>query len=245
MDQSLKPAKSKLEYCFYFLLIPLYAFLYTAVGHLAENRGLDYGRLLTLNLDHSVPFIPLLVIPYVLTFFYLYFAVFYLNSSIFFLRRTVWSILALALMLNLFYFLIPTYYPMRIDVGSLSSNSVLNKIMLYTYSWETSWNSFPSSHIAFPWLILRICMLEMPGSRLLISLKVFFVLVMLSVITIKVHFLLDILGGVIAAEFIYQFVYKILARNNQWVSKVQPIHMLYGYSGILIAVVLICVIDKI
>lgn len=200
-----------------FSLFVLNNFYYLLSATIAAKRAIDYGYLLQLPIDKTIPFIPLFIIPYLLTWIYPIFAIVYIMHKKIaverqFIRRISVAVGLLIITNCLVYVIFPTYYPYRVNLDLLQNYGFLGQLVQYIYLHEPVCNSSPSSHIALPWLIYRAFDYYLPKDKYLNLFKVFFALTVISVVTIKIHFLLDILFGILAAELVFQVVLKKLDR---------------------------------
>lgn len=199
-----------------FILIVSYILLqalgYHKIGSLSAERHLNYGPFLELTLDKTFPFLPFFIFPYILTWIYPAIAIFFCIKANPGRRREVFtkflfSLIILTIMTYLCYLLFPTHYPYRVDLKNLEDDPVLS-LVSYIYQYEPNWNEFPSSHIAFPYLILKILLQYVQNRLFLIPYGMMFILTVISVLAIKMHFVLDILGGILLAEVLFIFFFK-------------------------------------
>ena len=183
--------------------------MYLDVALIASSRSIDYGRYLASAWDLKIPFIPLFIIPYICAWIFVPLCLYYItyHQSIYFFRRACLSILTLSIVLVFCYIAFPVHYPFRVKMAQFSEPSIFLDMILYNYQYQPAWNEFPSSHIAIPWLTLRM-MSQTPFKGVTILFNLYFLLLATSVIAIKIHFILDILGGIIVAELVHQRIFK-------------------------------------
>lgn len=111
-------------------------------------------------------------------------------------------------------------FPTRIDRPDITVNTLSDMVMNYVYSSDTPVNLFPSMHCLISWFCyigIRNCK-EIPLIYRLFSL-IMAILVCISTVVIKQHFIVDIFAGVIIAELVYYFV----KRSNLW----KPVYRLF------------------
>lgn len=155
--------------------ITYYSIAYLMVASIASSRSVDYASYLTLSIDKNIPFMPLFIIPYLgtwlITPLYVYYMAYY--NSMFIFRRYCLSLFFLSFLLALFYILFPVHYPFRINLDQLINQGLISDLIFFNYQSQPAWNEFPSSHIAFPWLTLRIISLNL-SNKLTLLFKFFF-----------------------------------------------------------------------
>lgn len=104
-------------------------------------------------------------------------------------------------------------FPTSINRPDITVNSFSDMVMNYVYSSDTPVNLFPSMHCLISWFCyigIRNC------KEICISYRIFSlimaILVCISTVTIKQHFIVDIFAGIIIAEAVYYLV----KRSNVW-----------------------------
>ncbi len=198
-----------LEFLLPIFFIIFFSKAYLDVALIASSRSIDYGSYLSSSWDLKIPFIPLFIIPYVCAWVFSPLCVYYItyHQSIYFLRRVLLSIFTLSIVLGFCYVAFPVHYPFRVNMTDFDQPSIFSDIILYNYQNQPAWNEFPSSHIAFPWLILRMIS-QKNFKKITLLFSFYFLLLAASVIAIKIHFIIDIFGGIIVAELVYRLVFK-------------------------------------
>ena len=190
----------------YLLWLPPYLLIFI----LLEQRHMEQYWATQIPLDNLIPFCEWFAIPYCLWYpllvglgLYLFFR----DSKSF--RRYMLFLAATFLSSELIWFLIPNGQNLRPPV--LRDDNFLCRLMAALYSIDTHTNVFPSVHVvgsvgaalaAWDSLLLR------QRKWLCIFITVLAALICLSVVFVKQHGILDLLGGLvlslIAAIFIYQ-----------------------------------------
>ncbi len=203
---------------------------YSMVGTHLSRGSTDYSPLLLIGLDERIPYIPVFVLPYLFIWGY---AGFIIGYSLLFrtydyllFRYFYLSFMLMTCMECLLWLLFPAKISIRVEPGVLALHGWLGKLTAYVYRRATPWNVFPSAHIASAYAGWLFSAHFAKQKHRWLFLFLFF-LVCLSVLFIKNHFLLDILGGMIMAQFIYRAVFLTTYRHR----------LLHGISGtVLLAI---------
>jgi membrane-associated phospholipid phosphatase len=183
---------------------------YNLVGTLLSRGSTDFGPLLLTGLDMQIPYVPMFVLPYLFTWGYPGFILGYaLFSRIYdhqLFRYFYLSALILTCTECLLWLLFPARISIRVEPEVLALHGWLGELTAYVYRRATPWNVIPSAHIASSYICwLFSAHFATPRHRW--GFLVLFFLICLSVLFIKNHFLLDILGGMILGQLIYYAVF--------------------------------------
>jgi len=183
---------------------------YDLTGKLLEQGKTDYKDVLFTPLDGMIPYIPVFILPYLLTWVsgiviiaYSLVAKTYDKTTF---RYFYFSIFVMVVFENLLWNAFPASISIRVASDVLAENGFLGELTAYVYQNATIWNVFPSAHIAFVYLFYLFSKyFALPGQRWLFV--VFFIIVLLSVVFVKNHYVVDIVGGMVMAQVIYSWVF--------------------------------------
>ncbi len=183
---------------------------YSMVGEILSNQNTNHWRLLISPWDLSIPYVPFFILPYLFVWFYAGFVLFY--SLIFksydhiLFRYFYLSFLTLTIIESLLWLTFPASIMIRVPLDVLNNSSWLGSLTIFVYKKATPWNVFPSAHIASSYMILLFSKyFAVSGHRryfFLISL-----LICLSVLLIKNHYLADIIAGILLGHVVYRFIF--------------------------------------
>ena len=206
----------KLEIALLLCFVIVHGVIYNAVGKVAASRGLDFGEQVTIGLDLRVPEIPLMVIPYMLAWLYPVMLLVGLlragTPGVIAIRRILASFVVLELLCYSIWILFPVRVSLRMDEVVLASHGWLGDVVSKNYELTSPWNACPSFHVAGPWLFFRAVQLyRIPFQR---SLLVLFADIALSTVTIRIHYLVDIVVGLVVAELAFQLILLPLERKQ-------------------------------
>jgi hypothetical protein len=198
-------------------LLIFHRLCYNLVGVLLSRGSTDYGPLLVTGLDTQIPYVPVFVLPYLFTWGYAAFiagyALFFRTYDHLLFRYFYLCFLLMTCVECLLWLTVPARISIRVDLEVLALHGWLGELTAYVYRHATPWNVIPSAHIAFAYAVwLFSAHFAKRGHRwLFLNL---FIVVCLSVLFIKNHFLWDILGGMILAQLIYSTVFRQTYRRR-------------------------------
>ena len=211
-----RPAMRNLEAALPLGFVVFHGLFYNAVANaVTARRGADYGPVLATWLDERVPLVPLMVFPYMIAWVYPLFLVGGLVAKeevgVVVVRRIVVSALLLELVCYALWIAFPVKFSMRVDEAELAALGWLGSLVRLNYENATAWHACPSFHIAGPWLFFRAAQLY--RIRFVRTLLFVFIAIALSTVTIRIHYVLDIAGGLLVSEAAYRFVLLPLERR--------------------------------
>lgn len=198
------------------LLLLLHGFLYNAVGRLAAARQINFGPAVELPIDAWIPFVPLFVIPYTLVWFYPigltgYLVAARVEPKAF--QSTAVALVALLLGCYALWIAFPVKVGLRLDESALAGRGWLDQSVLFNYRGASHWNACPSFHVAGPWFLYRAARLMTP--RLPAIFFWAFVAIALSTVLIRIHYALDIVGGLLISELVVRTVLGPLLKTRK------------------------------
>lgn len=207
----------RLEIFFPLLIVFVHYLLYNALGTAVDGRGLDFSYVIRTGLDDHIPFVPLLIIPYLLAWIYPLLLIVYLvrkrGYDVVIFRRIVFSTVVLLAICYALWWLYPVKVWVRVADVELLAGGWLQRLTLFTYQQTTIWNACPSFHIAGPWFFYRAA--ELYGGRPSRILLAFFAAIAVSAVAVRIHYLVDILVGLVIAELVVrQVLQRFEARRS-------------------------------
>ena len=177
-------------------IIMLFNIPYGVVGHLPLHRE----TIRFIWEEELIPFLPWTFIVYISAFIQALLVIRYLPAP---LLRKIASVLSCALVLGMVLFiLIPIRYPREL----FSSN---NRLIETYYQLDSSGNCFPSLHVVAT-CVFAYCYTLVSKSVIQRSLMWFWtVLIVISVLTTKQHYLIDVFGGLVLAMAVILILRKM------------------------------------
>lgn len=162
--------------------------------------------------DDLIPFCPYFVVPYFAWFFYIFAVGWYLmirNSRDF---TRAMSFLFIGMTISL---IICTIYPNGTDFRPLfdTDQNVFTRMVGWLYRTDTCTNVFPSVHV-YNSIGILIAVLKSEdirrsrrGRAVQIGCTILSALICISTVFLKQHSVVDVIGAVLLAKFVYGFVY--------------------------------------
>ena len=192
--------QAKTKVVFLFTLLP-YMIIYFAIQS-CISAGNDYN-LLT-ELDKIIPFNSHFVwiyhtfIPVIVTTL-----IFMIKKKELFLSA-IGSLLMATVVLSLFYIFFPSFYPRD---GFVDNSTISGFLVELTRKIDGAQNTFPSTHVTFSWLMVFFIGLASCAKKnkwIYFAYFIWAALVSISTLTIKQHYVIDVLSGVLLAYFCYR-----------------------------------------
>ena len=192
---------TKVKAKYVFLAFVPYFVLYFVLQSIITVNQYD---LLT-AIDTQIPFIPEFVWIYHTIIPVIIFTWFMLFQKREIFLMLVYSYLTAGAILCLFYILFPSFYPREsfVDTGTLSG-----WLVELTRTIDGAHNTFPSGHVTFAWLLAFFVGLSEKGKQYSFLKNVYFVwaiLISISTLTLKQHYLIDVVSGMFLAMIVFYF----------------------------------------
>jgi hypothetical protein len=228
-------AATRLEIFSPLLIVVVHYFLYNALGTTVEDQGLDFSWAIRTPLDDRIPFVPLLIIPYLLAWIYPLLLIIYLirkrGCDVVMFRRIVFSSVVLLAICYLLWGFYPVKVWDRVADAELLAGGWLEQLTLFTYQYTTVWNACPSFHIAGPWFLYRAA--EHYGGSPSRTLLALFVATAISAVAVRIHYLVDRLVGLLIAELV---VRQVLLRfeTRKSFATLPTMQVLVAYSVVVL-----------
>ncbi|WP_066894998.1 phosphatase PAP2 family protein [Clostridium nigeriense] len=182
------------------IILPIINLNYIIAGSLAES-----GKNISLTLDKEIPFISMFIFPYI------YWYIFILLGLVFILsksrKRYLRALLAIYIgmcICYLFYYL----YPVEISRPVVANTTISNKLVNIIYENDRPFNCFPSIHVLNTYIIMRFTKFK-DNNKWFYYTSITGILIILSTLFIKQHFILDGVVAIILAEVVILVSKKI------------------------------------
>lgn len=187
-------------------IVPKYAYFPLAMAIVANTLVYNVSKLVTnhffhydftMAVDEAIPLVPIFILIYV--FCYVEWVVGYIliarESKEYCFQYVAADIIAKIICL-IFFCLVPTTY-VRPELGT----GIFNDMIAFIYKMDGPVNLFPSIHCLESWMCFRssIKMQKVPKIYKIFTL-IYAFLVFLSVVFVKQHVFIDIIGGILVME---------------------------------------------
>ncbi|MBS4803760.1 MAG: phosphatase PAP2 family protein [Clostridium sp.] len=190
------------------LVMPIININYLLAASLAES-----GTSLALKLDYEIPFLSIFIFPYI------YWYIFILLGLVFILSkdrnryaRTLLAIYVAMCICYLFYYL----YPVEISRPVIANTNIPNRLVNIIYENDRPLNCFPSIHVLNTYIIMRFTKLKDNKSWFWYT-NISGILIMLSTLFIKQHFILDGVMAIALGEVVVRIIKKI---EDKYIKKI-------------------------
>lgn len=203
------------------IILPLININYVVASNMSNN-----GRHIETFLDKKIPVISLFVIPYIYWYLYILLGLIFILSK----NRKKY----LRLLLSIYIGMIVCYFfyyflPVEIRRPYIADTNIFNKLVNIIYDSDRPVNCFPSIHVLNTYLIMRYTSKNYSKSWFHYT-NVVGILIILSTLFIKQHYILDGLASIFFSEiiiFINKFIddkyfewliyipYKIINRKKE------------------------------
>lgn len=141
-----------------------------------------------IKFDDSIPFIPVFIIPYIGYFFYVIATIIFLWNTKYINNFFITYIISYILAGLFWYFVSNGVKRLKIE-----RKDIFSRLTKFIYKYDDDTNGFPSAHIFATLICPYFLFLAFPEK--LVSILVATILISLSTVFVKQHYILDILGG--------------------------------------------------
>lgn len=175
----------------YFISLVLSFLLYPVLNNYSNNASI--ARVLKIWIDDYIPLIPIFSIPYIfyLPFLFLTLSYFFFFTNLF--RSISVSFIFCQIVASLFFAFLQT----TVARPNIVSTDIFSRLILLIYSKDQPFNCFPSLHVSLSIISGLYWVLKFP--KIVLPMTVFVILICLSTVFVKQHYLVDIIGGLILA----------------------------------------------
>lgn len=158
---------------------------------------------LALPFESSIPFYPIFIFAYCALFLMLAYTYIVINDLNYFWKAFKTFILCVTIHF-IFFFLMPVEYTLRPVIDP--EQSIIYRIVDFFYWLDLPYNCFPSLHISNAFLCAHLLERYRAGYG-----KVFFplaILIAISVVLVKQHYIADVLVGMVVAYGTYFYIWR-------------------------------------
>lgn len=184
----------------WFALFPLMNINYVIAGSIAKN-----GKDFSLTLDKQIPFISMFIFPYIYWYIYIFIGlIFILLKDRRKYIRALFTVYIGMCVCYLVYYL----FPVEIVRPTIINSSISNKLVNIIYENDRPFNCFPSIHVLNTYIVMRYTM-KNENKAWFYYTQLVGVLIILSTLFIKQHFILDGIAAIVLAEVVITIAKKI------------------------------------
>lgn len=182
----------------FLITIFLFVIIYFPINHISSFRE---ATQLGTSLDDIIPFMPASIFIYNLAYV-IWFVPFFFVKEIKLLRKLTLAYIS-TLAISSIIFLI---MPVKMIRPELLFDDFTSRLTRLFYSLDKPYNLFPSLHVAFSSLVTFFSAKYMKEQLVLVG--TIALLIIISSLTIKQHYVADVFAGFILAGIIYKVIFK-------------------------------------
>lgn len=157
------------------------------------NKQSETVHVLKLHFEEHIPFLPYFSIPYILFIPFLLITIIYFI----FFYKDFKSVFISFISCQLTAYIIYTFYQTSVTRPDIVFKDTFSTLVAYIYSIDKPYNCFPSLHVSLSIICLLYWIKILP--RFQIIMNIFVMLITLSTVFIKQHYVLDVISGIILA----------------------------------------------
>lgn len=176
--------------------------LYFTLGYLSINwlmsfRATTYD--IMLPFEQKIPFIPVFILGYLLVYFTVLGLYFLIKDEKLF-KKSIYAFLLMTTLHYAFFLLLPVRMVLR--PALIPTDGAMNELVRLYYIMDAPQNCFPSLHVAYTFLgVLLFWNYKRAWAYIYVLCTI---VVALSVIFVKQHYIMDVVGGLITPVIVYK-----------------------------------------
>ncbi|WP_040208984.1 phosphatase PAP2 family protein [Neobacillus jeddahensis] len=194
----------KSPYLLFLLVFPLLAVIYTLLNG-RSHKAIDIST----SIDHSIPFLPIFIIPYILWYAYIFcFLIYFCFKDTKVYIKTILMIVIGELICFAIYFFFQTTVPRPTLVGD---NVIINLVELI-YANDQPFNCFPSIHVLTTFTVM-LASIHIKNKHILMNLCIHIIgsFIIISTLFVKQHVIFDMIGSMFLVTFLYGILFELLS----------------------------------
>ena len=177
----------------WFIILPIININYIIAGALAKS-----GKDLSLTIDKEIPYVSAFIFPYIYWYAFIFLGLVFILSKD--RKRYLRSLMVIYISMCICY-LFYYFYPVEISRPIISNNTLPNRLVNLIYEADRPFNCFPSIHVLNTYIIIRFTKIKDNKSWFIYT-SIIGILIILSTLFIKQHFILDGVAAIIIAEIV-------------------------------------------
>ena len=196
-----KPSlREKLVWTLVLVAVSAFGFHYVDARN-AELAGSGWGLALETKLDAYVPFVPQFVFPYLMYYPWLLLPVFVLRT-----RESFFRALAAFAVMQVIAQTVYVLFPAHMNRPEVTQFGLSADLVRFVYRVDQGWNVFPSLHVAHT-VLVAILFFKYARPASWVPVAIGSLLISMSTVLIKQHYVIDIPAGVLLTSMCYAVVW--------------------------------------
>ena len=186
-------------------LVWLVIILIINVNYILASVLAKKGKDLTIELDNIIPFSSIFIIPYIYWYLYIVIGIIFIlvDSRKDYIRTFISFFIGMSVCYIVYYL-----YPTQITRPIIENGNILNYLVNVIYSIDRPVNCFPSLHVLTTYFIMRYTKYKDSKKKFYYT-EITGILIILSTLFIKQHFIADVISAIILGEITILIVIKI------------------------------------
>lgn len=181
------------------LSIPIINVIYELINN--SHRGVHY---LTTDIDRTIPFLKVFILPYISWYFFIFACLFYFcfkEKDVYY--KTLVAVNVSLLVCYLVYFSFQTSVPRP----ALAGSDILSRLTSLVYRYDRPFNCFPSIHCITSYLMIKAVDASTIKNLFAgLAVKAEAVLVIASTLFVKQHIIVDAVSAIFLGNLIFKMV---------------------------------------
>ncbi|WP_040948893.1 phosphatase PAP2 family protein [Gorillibacterium massiliense] len=185
------------------LIFPVLGWIYAWINH----RGYQKSYSLMTDLDRAIPVIKVFALPYSVWIFYIYVCLvyfFFKDPAVY--RRSLITYTISALICYSVYLVFQTTVPRP----EITGNDPITWVLQFIYNRDEPYNCFPSIHVFSSYMVMKALyksnFKNLTNQILIYGMST---AIILATLFIKQHAILDVVSGILLADFVYRILLAI------------------------------------
>lgn len=210
---SVRDLLTKYWHIVFALYIPLYLYIFFTL----ENTDYKKTTIIHMPLDDMIPFCRFFIIPYLLWFLYMAFAIifFFFYSRKEFIRYASFLIIGMTICLTIY-----AFFPSELELRpvDLNTSDIFGYLVSLIYKADTPTNVCPSIHCLNSFathIAIRKCEFFKKRPALIWLSFILMVLICLSTLFLKQHSVYDVIGAALLSVILYILIYRICTPSEK------------------------------
>lgn len=176
---------------------------------LLNNGDGDINSLVT-NVDQTIPFLKIFIIPYITWYGYIAVGLIYLCMKN---RKNYYtSLISLNVGLIVCY-VIYAIFQTTVPRPVIASSDILSKLVNMIYKHDNPYNCFPSMHVTTTYILMKGINNTENNIGISLLFNIIGILIIISTQFVKQHVILDLIFAVLLCEVIFRFVSNVKKKD--------------------------------
>ena len=187
-------------------IIPLCSIVYTGVFiifYKLLNNGTGNINSLVTNVDETIPFLKIFIIPYITWYGYIAIGLIYLCVKN---RKSYYTSLISINIGILVCYIIYIIFQTTVPRPTITDSDILSKLVSMIYKNDNPFNCFPSMHVTTTYIIMKGINSNKNNMISSLIFNIIGILIMISTQFVKQHVVLDLVFAILLSEVIFRVI---------------------------------------